>query len=191
MEQTSNFISFKDHFLIAMPSLMDPHFFHSVTYICEHTEERSIGIIINQPLLNVRLGDVLNQIGIHTALPEVEAQIVFSGGPMHPERGFILHNIGPEWQNTVNIGQNIALTTSVDILQAIAVNEGPTHSFIALGYAYWEAGQLEQEIANNAWLFGPSSDDILFHMAIDYRWRSAASLMGVDLDKLSGDIGHA
>lgn len=185
------FTSLKNHFLIAMPSLMDPHFFRTVTYLCEHNENGAIGIVINQPLLNLRLGDILEQIGIRTDYPEIAGRIVFSGGPLHTERGFILHEKGTEWQSTLPINDTIALTTSPDILQAIALNQGPTHTLIALGYANWEPGQLEKEMSENSWLYGPANTDILFHMAIDQRWRAAAALMGVDVDRLSTDIGHA
>lgn len=185
------FTSLKNHFLIAMPSLMDPHFFRTVTYLCEHNENGAIGIVVNQPLLNLRLGDILEQIGIRTDYPEIASNIVFSGGPLHTERGFILHNKGTEWQSTLSINDHIALTTSPDILQAIALNQGPTHTLIALGYANWEPGQLEKEMSENSWLYGPANTDILFHMAIEQRWRAAAALMGVDVDRLSTDIGHA
>lgn len=183
--------SFKNHFLIAMPSLMDPHFFRSVTYLCDHSPNGAIGIVINQPLVNIRLGNILSQIGIKTEYPEVENRLVFSGGPVHAERGFVLHETGAVWQSTIAVSDSIALTATPDILQAIAQNQGPKHTLIALGYANWEPGQLEKEIAENSWLYGPASDDVLFHMAIEYRWKAAAALMGVDVDRLSNDIGHA
>lgn len=183
--------SLKGYFLIAMPSLMDPHFFRSVTYLCDHTEEGALGIVINQPLANLRLANILEQMGIQTEYPEIENHIVFSGGPVHPERGFILHESGKKWQSTTEVNDTIALTTSPDILQAIARNEGPNHKLIALGYANWEQGQLEKEMSENAWLYAPANIDILFHMSIEYRWKAAAALMGVDVDRLSNDIGHA
>lgn len=174
-----------------MPALMDPHFFRSVTYICEHNDAGALGIVINQPMLNVRLGDILKQMNIKTEYSEVENRMVFAGGPMHTERGFILHEKGKNWKSTVQVSEDISLTTSPDILQAIAENEGPLHSLIALGYANWEAGKLEKEMSENTWLCGPANSDIIFHMSVDYRWRAAAALMGVDVDKLSSDIGHA
>jgi len=183
--------SLKNHFLIAMPSLMDPHFFRSVTYICEHSENGAIGIVINQPLANLRLGDILEEMGVKTNYPEIAGQLVFGGGPMHTERGFILHEKEKTWATTIDISDQISLTTSPDILQAIAEKQGPAHTLIALGYANWEKGQLEKEMSENAWLYGPASADIIFHMAIEHRWRAAAALMGVDVDRLSSDIGHA
>lgn len=183
--------SLKNHFLIAMPALLDPNFFRSVTYICEHDEKGAIGIIINQPLLPLRLGDILEQMGIRTDYPEIAGQLVFNGGPVQQERGFILHNKGETWQSTLDINDKISLTTSPDILQAIAQNHGPSHSLIALGFANWESGQLEKEMIENSWIYGPAHFDILFHMAIEHRWRTAAALMGVDIERLSSDIGHA
>lgn len=187
------FTSLKNHLLIAMPSLMDPHFFRSVTYLCEHTENGAIGIVINQPLLNLRLGDVLEQMDLRTDYPEIAGRLVFNGGPLQKERGFILHGNGSntEWQSTLKISDTISLTTSPDILRAISTNQGPTHTLIALGFAHWEAQQLEKEMSQNAWLYGPANFDILFHMAIEHRWRAAAALMGVDVDRLSSDVGHA
>ena len=185
------FTSLKNHFLIAMPSLMDPQFFHSVTYLCEHNENGAIGIVINQPLAHLRLGDILEGMNIRTSYPEVASRIVFTGGPIHIERGFILHEKGTQWQSTLVISDEISLTTSPDILSAIALDQGPKKSLIALGYATWEKGQLEREMAENSWLYGPANSDIIFHMAIENRWRAAAALMGVDIERLSGDIGHA
>jgi len=183
--------SFKNHFLIAMPSLLDPNFFRSVTYLCEHNSEGATGIVINQPLPSIRLNDILEQIGIHTAYPEVANRVVFNGGPVQKDRGFILHSSNTVWNSTLKVSQQISLTTSPDILKAIAQNQGPTHALIALGYAHWQAGQLEQELAANTWLYGPANFDILFYMAIEHRWRAAATAMGVDINRLSSDIGHA
>lgn len=187
---TNTITSLKNYFLIAMPTLIDPHFFRSVTYICEHDKEGAIGIIINQPM-NVYLGDIFDQMGIHTDNPVVAQRIVFAGGPVHRERGFVLHPVGTYYQNTTEISNSIALTTSLDILHALAENKGPAHTLVALGYAHWEAGQLEKEMASNAWLYGPASQDIIFHLEIELRWRAAAALMGVDIDRLSDNIGHA
>ncbi len=185
------FTSLKNHFLIAMPSLLDPHFFRSVTYLCEHTEQGAIGIIINQPLQNLRLGDVLEIMHIPTDYPEIDGRLILNGGPVQKNRCFTLHNKDRNWQSTLDISDTIAFTTSTDILQAIAQNQGPSQSLIALGFARWAAGQLEQEVANNTWLYGPANFDILFHMAVNRRWRAAAALMGVDIDRLSDEIGHA
>lgn len=173
-----------------MPALKDPHFFRTVTYICEHDSEGALGIIINQPF-NVHLGDILDQMDIITLHPKIADRLVFSGGPLHKERGFILHPPGEHYQNTIEISHSIALTTSPDILEDIAANKGPDYSLVALGYAHWEPGQLEKELATNAWLYGPASNTIIFHLPIEQRWKAAAALMGVDVERLSETVGHA
>ena len=182
--------SLKNYFLIAMPSLLDPQFYRTVVYLCEHNEQGCIGIIINQPI-SIILGEVFRQLDIHTDNPLLEKRLVFSGGPVHRERGFILHPAGTLWQNTVEISREISLTTSGDILQAIARNEGPPEFLIALGYVHWDSGQLEKELSENIWLYGPSNVDIMFHLPIEERWRAAVALLGIDVDKISDDIGHA
>lgn len=187
---TKSISSLKNYFLIAMPTLLDPNFFRSVTYICEHDSEGAVGIMINQPI-NIYLGDILTQMGLSTPHPAIAQRIVFAGGPVHRERGFILHPVGEIYQNTLQISDTIALTTSPDILEAIADNKGPAYSLVALGYAFWGAGQLEQELATNSWLYGAASSDIIFHIPIEHRWKAAAALMGVDVDRLSDNIGHA
>lgn len=186
----SSIPSLKNSFLIAMPSLKDLQFFHSVIYICEHNEQGAIGVIINQPL-DMALEEVFFQLGISADNPAIAKKTVFSGGPIHRERGFIFHSAGTHWESTVEISQEISLTTSPDILHAIAENKGPNDFLVALGYSYWKAWQLENELSANAWLYGPASAEILFHLPIEQRWRAAAALLGVDTDKLSDEIGHA
>ena len=185
------FTSLKNHFLIAMPSLIDPYFFRSVTYLFQHTEQGATGLIINQPLLPLRLGDVLEQIEIKTDYPEIANRLVFNGGPVQKDRGFILHSSEMTWNSTVKISPQISLTTSLDVLEAIAKNAGPAQWLVALGFANWHEGQLEKEMAENSWLYGPTHVDILFLMSIEKRWKAAATLMGVDVNRLSNDVGHA
>ncbi len=182
--------SLSNHFLIAMPQLADPNFFHSVTYICEHNEDGALGLVINRPL-DLQLHEIFEQMGIEAKDCTRLDQIVFSGGPVQPQRGFILHGPPLQWESTAGITDNLAITTSRDILEAIARNEGPAQCLIALGYAGWGAGQLEQELADNAWLSGPADPSIIFDTPVPERWRAAAALLGVDLDRLSGDAGHA
>lgn len=182
--------SLKNCFLIAMPTLLDPHFFRTVTYICEHDKEGAIGIIINQPL-TLTLGDLFEQMDIESSDHQITQRIVFSGGPVHRERGFVLHPKGETFQNTIQVSDEISLTTSPDILKSIAKKNGPEKNLVALGYAHWQPGQLEQEMAKNAWLSGPGSTDIIFYVPIEQRWKAAAALMGVDVDRLSNNIGHA
>jgi putative transcriptional regulator len=181
--------SLKGFFLIAMPNLKDLQFFHSVIYLCEHNEHGAIGIVINQPL-PMQLYEIFQQIGIKNPHSDVGNRIVFAGGPVRRERGFVLHPAGQHWESTININQNIALTTSPDILQALAANQGPSECFIALGYACWEPGLLEQELSQNAWMYGPASFEVLFRTSAEQRWRAAAALLGIDTNKISDEIGH-
>ncbi len=177
------------HFLIAMPGLADPNFVHSVTYICEHSEHGAMGIVINRPL-DLSLGEVLQQLGLESR-PELTAQPVFLGGPVETSRGFVLHSPVGQWGASIAVSEDIAVTTSRDILQALAAGRGPARSLVALGYAGWAAGQLEHEMAANAWLSGPADSRILFDLPPAERWRAAAQSLGVDLSLISSDVGHA
>ncbi len=183
-------VSLTNHFLIAMPQLDDPNFFHSVTYLCQHDDEGAMGIIINQPL-DMRLTEILEHLEIDNQDAATGQQTIYFGGPVQPDRGFILHRPAKNWQGTMFISDDIALTTSGDILTDIAQNNGPKQSLIALGYAGWGRGQLEQELAQNAWLSVPASAEVIFDTPVEKRWHAAASLLGVDLQLLSDDIGHA
>lgn len=182
--------SLTNHFLIAMPGLQDPNFARTVTYVCEHTDQGAMGIVINRPL-EVTLGELFTQLEITTSQPGVREQHIFHGGPVQPDRGFVLHTAGPSFDSTLNITPEISVTTSRDVLEAIASGEGPEQTLIALGYAGWGSGQLEQEMSANAWLNGPASNDIIFRLTPGSRWMAAAQLLGVDLNLLSGEAGHA
>jgi len=179
-----------NQFLIAMPGLEDPNFFHSVTYICEHNDQGALGLVINRPL-DMQLGEILQHIKLQHSEPEARQIQVHLGGPVQQDRGFVLHEPLGEWEATLKVTDRIGITSSIDILQAIAKNEGPERSLITLGYAGWGAGQLEQEMAENAWLSGPADPDILFNSPDEERWKAAAASLGVDLDLLSGETGHA
>ena len=179
-----------NHFLIAMPQLADPNFFHTVTYICEHNEEGAMGIVINRPM-DLTLGDIMSHMGIEMADGERAALPVYGGGPVQQERGFVIHRPLGHWDSSLHITEQIAVTTSRDILVAVAGAEGPEEVLIALGYAGWGAGQLEAEMAQNAWLSGPADPEILFAMPSERRWEAAAGLLGVDLHLLSAEAGHA
>lgn len=184
------FTSLKNSFLIAMPTLRDPHFFHSVIYICEHNTQGTLGIMINQPIM-MTLEEIFDQLGIKIEKPDIRKKTVFSGGPVHQERGFIFHAHGTRWESSVDISSDITLTTSPDILRSIGSGTGPKDFLLALGYSFWKPGQLEQEISANSWMNGPASTEILFNLPVEKRWRAAAALLGVDTDKLSDDVGHA
>lgn len=179
-----------NQFLIAMPSLADPNFSHTVTYICAHNEDGAMGIVINRPL-DLDLGEVLRQMEMSSDSEAVGAIPVYHGGPVQTDRGFILHHSDTEWQSSLHVSDDIGIATSRDILQAIAEGRGPEDTLIALGYAGWGAGQLEEEIKENVWLNGPASLDIIFKTPSDQRWSAAARILGVELDNLSSDVGHA
>ena len=179
-----------NQFLIAMPGLEDPNFFHSVTYICEHNDEGALGLVVNRPL-DMQLGEILQHVQLSQAEPEARQIQVHLGGPVQQDRGFVLHEPLGEWDATLKVTDQIGITSSMDILQAIARNEGPERTLITLGYAGWGAGQLEQEMAENAWLSGPAHPDILFDTPDEERWKAAAASLGIDLDLLSGEAGHA
>ncbi|RKZ70360.1 MAG: YqgE/AlgH family protein [Gammaproteobacteria bacterium] len=182
--------SLTGHFLIAMPSLNDGFFNQAVTYICEHDENGSFGIIINQQT-GITLKQIAKEMAIESENNEHNKQPVFIGGPVDQGRGFILHRPTGNWQSSLKVNNNVALTTSKDILQAIVKNEGPQDSIVALGYAGWAAGQLDSEMANNTWLSCPADEQIIFNTPVEERWKAAANLIGVDLSLLSSDAGHA
>jgi putative transcriptional regulator len=182
--------SLKSQLLIAMPTLEDPNFSRTVTYICEHSDHGAMGIVLNRPT-DLRLADVLKHMEIDGGLGDAGEQIVYLGGPVEEERGFVLHTHTEPWDSTLAITDEISVTTSRDILEAMAHGRGPNQTFVALGYAGWGAGQLEQELQQNAWLSGPSDQSILFELPADQRWEAAARLLGVDVNLLSGDAGHA
>ncbi|CAK0778762.1 DUF179 domain-containing protein YqgE [Gammaproteobacteria bacterium] len=182
--------SLTNHFLIAMPMLADPNFFHTVTYVCEHSREGAMGIVVNRPL-SITVGEVLEQMGIGIEGGEaVRRQPVFLGGPVQRERGFVIHQPIGNWEASLAVTDTIGITTSRDILMAMANGTGPRRSLVALGYAGWGGGQIEREIAGNAWLSGPADQRILFETPVDRRWHNAAMILGVDLNLLSGEVGH-
>jgi putative transcriptional regulator len=182
--------SLTNHFLIAMPNLADPNFHRTVTFICQHNEDGALGIVINR-VTNIQLQEVFDQMNIPTTDTTVAQTPVYSGGPVQTERGFILHEGVGGWDATLPIGDHLGLTTSRDILEAMAQNQGPRDCLVALGYAGWGGGQLEQELSENAWLNGPADYDIVFRTPVEERWNQAARLLGVDINQMSGEAGHA
>ena len=179
-----------DHFIIAMPGLMDENFNQAVTYICEHDENGTFGIIINRES-EITLDDVMQQMKITYHPDKSKNEAVFTGGPVQINRGFILHRPTGNWDSSLKVNDSVALTTSRDILEAIADDKGPDDTIIALGYAGWGPGQLEQEMAANTWLSCPAEEQIIFNTPIEDRWQAAADLIGVDLQLMSNDAGHA
>jgi putative transcriptional regulator len=182
------------HLLIAMPTMRDPNFARTVTYVCEHTAEGALGIIINRPM-DMDLGMIFQQLALTPTDPERASQPVLQGGPVSQERGFVLHAVDGSgdggFDSTLAVTQEIRVTTSQDILAALAAGRGPRRALLALGYAGWGAGQLESEMSQNAWLTVPASPEILFDIPFERRWHAAARLLGIDLATLSSDAGHA
>ncbi|VAW64167.1 UPF0301 protein YqgE [hydrothermal vent metagenome] len=179
-----------NHFLIAMPNLEDGNFSQSVTYICEHDENGALGVTINRPS-EISLAEIFSQLQIDAPPDHTRDQTVLSGGPVQTDRGFIIHAPLGDWSSSLHVTDSIAVTTSQDIMLAIANNEGPERSIIALGYAGWGPGQLEYEISENSWLSCPATEKILFDTPIEKRWKAAALLLGIDLQLLSNMTGHA
>ena len=177
--------------LIALPSLAEPSFSKSVALICQHDEDGALGIVVNRAS-EYTLGEVFNQMGYDGGTEALRAQIVLNGGPVHRERGFVIHDGGTRWDSTLAIGDDLWLTTSREILEAMAKGEGPEHAVVALGCAGWGAGQLEQELSiDNSWLTAPADPDLLFETPLDERWQAAAGRIGVDFARLADYTGRA
>lgn len=177
-----------NQFLVAMPN-MAGEFEHTVTYLCEHSDDGAMGLVINRPT-DLDLRDMLAHMGIDSA-GLGRAMPVFWGGPVQPERGFVLHRPAGNWDTTLMIGNEISITTSKDILEAIGCGEGPSEYLVMLGYAGWGSGQLETEILHNSWLNTPTDSAIIFGVPSNDRWAAATRLLGVDPSLLSGHAGHA
>jgi len=179
-----------NQFLIAMPSLADPNFYRTVTYLCAHTDEGAMGIVINRPL-DICLGEVLGQMDMQYQNQAVDEMRVLQGGPVQRERGFVIHEPAGVWDAVMPVGGAVGIATSRDILAAVAEGKGPARAVVALGYAGWGAGMLEQEVLDNAWLNGPADTSIIFDVPYSNRWESATRSLGVDPEKLLGEAGHA
>jgi len=182
--------SLANHLLIAMPSLADGHFVQTVALVCEHSDRGALGIVLNKPL-GMKLGDVMAQMKLEPRDIRIGEQPVLRGGPVHTDRGFVLHRPGGSWDSTHKISDNVQVTTSRDVLAAIARGEGPQDAFVALGYAGWEAGQLEREILDNAWLSLPVDERLIFDLPFEDRWQAAWQVLGVDSSRVSFIAGHA
>lgn len=180
----------RNHLLIAMPSMNSGYFDHTVTLVCQHDEQGAFGVTINRPL-EMKVGELLAQLNIEVDDPGISGQIALSGGPVQSEQGFVLHNTGREWESTLRIDEDVAITSSKDILVDLAMGDGPDRFLLLLGCAGWHPGQLEEEIKDNAWLTCPSNNAILFDMPYPHRWKGAASTLGIDVNLLTATAGHA
>lgn len=183
--------SLQNHLLIAMPSLNDPYFSRSVTYICEHNEHGAMGIVINQPV-GMNLKQLMSQTDSEVQVLEQKADdIILAGGPVSQDRGFILHTSQSGWNSSLQLTSEIMVTTSKDILPALSDGTGPQKALIALGYAGWTAGQLEEEIQSNSWLTVEADVELLFDVPIHKKWQTAVQKLGIDIWQLAPDVGHA
>jgi putative transcriptional regulator len=187
---SSSITSLRNHFLLAMPSLSEGIFSQSITFICEHGESGAMGIVINQAL-ELSVEEIFEHLEI-TSKRDFSEVPVMAGGPVQIDHGFVLHrNCDKHWEASLHITPEITLTTSRDILRAIANGTGPQEHVIALGYAGWTAGQLEFELAENSWLTLPADSDIIFATPYDQRLSAAAAVLGIDMNLISAQAGHA
>jgi putative transcriptional regulator len=182
--------SLQDHFLIAMPAMADPNFTQTVTYICKHDAEGAFGVVINRPS-DLSLGEMLGQLAIELMDRTLIDRPVLQGGPVEPERGFVLHRSEQRFEATLVVGQEIRLTSSPDILTALGRGTGPDPVLVALGYAGWGRGQLEAELSSNTWLTVPADPSIIFDTPFEQRWTGALGLPGVDIQRITEYAGHA
>ena len=183
-------LNLTDHFLIAMPAMDDPYFSKSLIYIAEHNEQGALGIIVNRPI-NMTLATLFEKIEVPLESAELANLPVFFGGPVQTDRGFVLHRPLGAWQSTLAVNREVGLTSSRDVLQAVARDGQPHEIMISLGYSGWGAGQLESELAQNAWLTVPAEPFILFDLPCEERLASAMEMLGIDFINLAGQAGHA
>ena len=182
--------SLQHHFLIAMPSLVDTFFYRSVVYVCEHDEQGAMGLIINRPT-QIMLAELLAHLDIHNPAEITTKTPVLFGGPVQKGQGMVLHDSHGNGKTTIQLTENVFLTTSTDILEEIGTERGPRHALVTLGYAGWGAGQLEQELSENSWLTVAANNDILFDTSANERWSEAANLLGIDISLIANSVGHS
>jgi putative transcriptional regulator len=180
----------KGQFLIAMPSMMDFNFAHTVTCLSEHNKEGALGIVINRMIPSLRAESIFKELKVDY-ISEASQIPIFIGGPVHENEIFILHGSPFSWEGSMQITPNLAMSNTMDLIRAIAMGEGPESYLISLGCAGWGPGQLEAELAQNAWLTCPATDEILFDYAVDDRWDAAVKTLGIDPVLLSDTAGHA
>ncbi|HRD32858.1 MAG TPA: YqgE/AlgH family protein [Rhodocyclaceae bacterium] len=178
------------HFLIAMPAMADPNFARTLTYIAEHNEQGALGVIVNRPI-DMTLTALFERVELELDNPDLATQPVYFGGPVQTDRGFVLHRPAGDWHSTLRVNDEVALTSSRDILQAIGQSGEPRDVLITLGYSGWAAGQLEHELAQNAWLTVPADLSIVFGLPPEERLAAAMHSLGVDFANLSDVAGHA
>lgn len=177
--------------LIAMPAMADPRFARAVIYLCAHSDDGAMGLVINKPMPSITFPDLLEQLGIDGGSEQLDEMRVHFGGPVESGRGFVLHSADFIRDGTLRVDDRVALTATIDILRAIAAGEGPRHHILALGYAGWGPGQLDSELQANGWLTAPADDAILFDADLSTKWERAIAKLGIAPAMLSGEAGHA
>lgn len=185
-----NWTSLKGHFLIAMPGLNDPNFAGTVVCMCEHTAEGSFGLVINRILPNLTGKNLLDELKIQ-AVPQAEAAPIHYGGPVHLNEIFILHGPPLDWEGSLQVTPSLAMSNTRDVLEAIAAGIGPERYQLTLGCSGWGPAQLESEVKENVWLSCPISEEIIFDLPADDRWREAVKQLGIDPALLTDTAGHA
>ena len=183
-------INLTHHFLIAMPSMADPYFSKTLTYVCEHNDQGALGVVVNRPI-DMTLQALFERLSLTLKHKDLSDAPIYFGGPVQTDRGFVLHEPAGNWQSTLRVRDAIGLTTSKDILEAVGRGEGPDKLLVTLGYAGWSAGQLEHELGQNAWLTVEAKDAILFDLPSEERLPAAMELLGVDYARLADSAGHA
>lgn len=181
---------FTNQLLIAMPTMNNTIFNHGVVYICEHSEAGAIGLIVNQPT-EYNLKFIFDQLDIRISLPEMDKKPVLFGGPIQPDRGFVLHRPCLDFEASLNVSQEVSISTSKENLSKLATGNGPNENLVALGYAGWGAQQLDKEIRDNIWLNCPATASLLYDTRFENRWEKAINSLGIDVNQLSTGLGHA
>ena len=183
-------VNLTHHFLIAMPSMADPYFAKTLTYICEHNDQGALGLVVNRPI-DMTLSALFGRLELSLEERGMGLAPVYFGGPVQTDRGFVLHQPVGRWQATLAVKDSVGLTTSRDILEAMANGQGPRQQLVALGYAGWAPGQLEDEILRNGWLTVKARTDLIFDLPPEARYDAAMSMLGVNAANLSEEAGHA
>ena len=176
--------------IVAMPSMLDPRFARTVIYLCAHSEEAAMGLVVNRLVGSITFPDLLQQLEIDNAKADDSIRVHF-GGPVESGRGFVLHSTEYQQEGTLRVNETVSLTATVDVLRDMAAGSGPRKSLLALGYAGWGRGQLDAEMQSNSWLHVEADEDLVFGDDLEGKWEHAINKLGFDISMLSGDAGHA
>jgi putative transcriptional regulator len=189
----SSSFNLANHFLIAMPSMQDPVFGGTVVYICEHNDNGVLGVVINKPT-DMTMEVLFDRIDLKISdslAPSVVNEAIMFGGPVQDDRGFVLHTPGARYSSSLTVTDDVAFTTSIDVLEAVAAGEGPQRMLVSIGYSGWSPGQLEDEIGRNGWLTVGADAHVLFDLPVEERYNAAIKLLGIDPAMLALEAGHA